>query len=103
MKKLRSLSALFLTTVLIVLGSLGGLTLTNCTARQRTVLRTVIDTIEEVCPDALTTEECLRRADLALAPTASPSADPSAVASSEPMGMPRGMGSAAATGAPVAP
>jgi hypothetical protein len=101
--KLRSVSALLLTFALIVFGSVGGLCLASCTPRQRTVLRTVIDTVEQVCPDAMTVEECLRRADLALAPTASPSAEPSAVASSEPAGMPPGMGSAASTAKPVAP
>lgn len=101
--KLRPISAILLTLALIAIGSVGGLGLASCTPRQRAVVRTVVDTVESVCPDALTVAECLRRADLALAPTAAPSAEPSSVASSEPMGMPPGMGSAAATAKPVAP
>lgn len=96
MKPRQIFAALLLTFLFIVFGSLGGLALASCTPLQRSIVRTVIDTVENVCGDAMTTEECLRRTDLALAPTAAPSV--------EPGGAPPGLlGAPSSTARPVAP
>ena len=47
-----------------------------CSPFQRAIVRQVIDTTEKVCGDAESTEECLQRLHVAMAPTAMPSGDP---------------------------
>lgn len=69
--------------VALVHDLVGGPMLVGCTPQQRTVVRGVVDLVEDLCPEASSSLECLARLEIAMNAAPSSEAPPDDVVAGE--------------------